>query len=212
MSTDTISLDLQTREEHGKKLAKLRAAGMVPAIVYERGKDSIPVKASYVTMLKAFQKAGKHHPVELTIDGKKHLAMIQTADIEPVKHTLRHVSFHAVNRNETVSAEVAVHLDGQAPAERLGLIIIHPIDHIEIEALPSDLLDEIKVDPSSLQAEGDKITVADLHLPKTVTVITEADRIIAMVEVPRAAVEAETEAETPAATEVPSDHGDTKTE
>jgi len=64
-----ITLDLEKREITGKAVKRLRDQGLVPAVIHDHGKDSIVVMAPYLDMLKVYQKAGKHHPVNLTADG-----------------------------------------------------------------------------------------------------------------------------------------------
>jgi large subunit ribosomal protein L25 len=185
MSSDTITLKLTERKALGKAVKKLRRDGHVPANVYERGKPSIAVMATYIDMTKVYNKAGKHHPVEITVDGTKHLAMIKDVDIDPVKNTLRHVAFHAVNRNETVEAEVPVKLSGDIPAQKVGLMLLHTLDTVEVEALPANLPDELFIDGAKLVEDGDKVTAADIIMPANVTLLTDPETTIAVVETPR---------------------------
>ncbi len=60
-------------------------------------------------------------------------------------------------------------------------MVLHQLDHVEVEALPKDLIDEIKVDASKLTEIGDQIIVADLIVPAGITILTEADHPIARV-------------------------------
>lgn len=185
MSTDSIKLELQERTVLGKGLGALRAQGTVPAVVHDHGKPSIHVMGDAVAVAKVFQAAGKHHPVELKVDGKPHLALIKDVDFEPTKHRLRHVVFQAIKQNETVSAEVPIELDGEMPAEKLSLLVLTQLDHVEIEALPRDLPDVLKVDATQLAEVGDHLTVADLIVPSGVTVMTDPTAQIAIVEMPK---------------------------
>lgn len=185
MSSDTIALKLTDRTELGKAAKALRHNGEVPANIYERGEKSQAVKTSLTEMTKVYHAAGKHHPVELTIGTKKRLAMIKDVDTEPVKGFIRHVAFHAIKQNEVVTAEVPIRVDGEVPAERLSLMVLHTLDTVEVEALPANLPDVLLFDGSKLAEIGDKVTVADLHVPANVTVLTEPDHTIAVVEEPK---------------------------
>ena len=214
MSSDKITLKLSERKELGKAVKALRREGKVPANIYERGKESIPVSASFLELTRVYNAAGKHHPVELNVDGKHHLAMIKDVDLDPVKNTVRHIAFHAVNKNETVEAEVPVKIDGDIPAERVGLMVLQTLDTVEVEALPANLPDELLVDGSKLAEVGDKVSVADLKIPEDVTVLTEAEQTIAIVEMPRDQI-AEADAaleEEKAAGDVESENGTDETE
>jgi len=195
LSTDTISLALEEREVLGKGLNHLRKEGLVPAVIHDHGKPSTHAMAQYVPMAKVYASAGKHHPVELSIGKDQHLAIIKDVDIDPVKHRLRHVVFQAIKQDEKVETEVPVHLEGEIPAEKVGLLVITQLDHVVIEALPRDLIDELKVDASGLTEIGDKLTVADITVPAGVTILTEADHPIATIEETKAQISEEETAE-----------------
>ncbi|HET7630587.1 MAG TPA: hypothetical protein VFK03_04400, partial [Candidatus Saccharimonadales bacterium] len=107
---DKVNLKLTKRELRGKKVKNLRRDGLVPGVVYGPGTEPIAVQAPDILAAKAYRAAGRHHPVYLDIEGKKKIAMIKHADVDPVKNSLRHLSFHAVKQNEPVEAEIPVRL------------------------------------------------------------------------------------------------------
>lgn len=201
MSSQQISLTAEPRTVLGKQVRSLRREGIVPAIVYERGKPSVAVSISHHDATHVFNEAGKHHPVNLTIGKDKHLVMIKDVDYEPIKGVLRHIAFHAVNQNETVTAEIPVRLDGDAPAERAGLMVLNTIDHVEVEALPAKLPDELTVDASKLVEVGDSLTIADISAPEGVEIMGEPEQTLYIVEEPRSAAAEAAEEEAAAAAE-----------
>ncbi len=167
---DKINLKLDVREEHGKKVARLRKAGFVPGVVYGHGFDPILVKSEYVVMDKTVREAGKHTPVHITIDGKKKITLIKDIDRDPVKARVRHVSFHAVKANEVVHAEVPIRLvgEGESAAEKAGLIVLQAIEIVEIKAKPADLPEALEVSIAELASDDDKILLGDITLPEGV--------------------------------------------
>ncbi len=187
MSTDKIAVELQPRQQLRKGLGSLRATGQIPAVIHNHGKESIHVQGESVTLNKVFAAAGKHHPVQVKVEGKQHLALIKDVDFEPTKHQLRHVVFQAIKQNETVEAEIPVAFaeDVEIPAERKGLLVLKQLDHVQVKALPNDLPDVLHVDPSVLEEVGDHVTVANLVVPSGVTVLTEPESQIAVVEMPK---------------------------
>lgn len=209
MSTDSISIDLQERAVLGKGLTGLRASGQIPAVIHDHGNESIHVMADAITMRKVYAAAGKHHPVELTVGGKQHLALIKDADFEPTKHDLRHIVFQAIKQNEAVEAEIPIVFlaDAEIPAERKSLLVLKQLDHVAVKALPKDLPDELVVDPSTLEEVGDSLTVADLKAPEGVIILTEEHAQIAVVEMPRDQI-AEADAAAAALTEDAAAHGE----
>jgi large subunit ribosomal protein L25 len=186
MSSDTIAVELEKREVVRKGLHKLRTEGQVPAVVHNHGKPSMHVMGDYLKLTKAYVRAGKHHPVELKIDGKNHLALIKDVDFEPRKHKLRHVVFQAIRQNEKTTAEIPVVLEGEEiPAEKQGLLILTQLDVVKVEALPKDLPDQLFVDATKLAEVGDRLHVSDLKAPAGVTILAEPDASLAVVEMPR---------------------------
>lgn len=217
MSQDTISLSVQAREVTGKQVRQLRRSDIVPAVIHNHGKESVNVQADYNTIMKTYRVAGRHHPVELTADGKKYLAIIKNATFEPKKNRLTHVVFNAVNANQKVEAEVPVkpRYDGEndsSPAERASLMVLTNLDQVLVEAVPSKLPDTLYYDAEKLVNVGDHVSVADLLVPEDVEVKTEADHAIATVYEPSAVAAANDEAggdaEAEDAGEVASEQGD----
>lgn len=186
MANDAIGVDLSKRDVIGKGLNKLRADGRVPAVVHNHGKESLHVMGDYLKLTKVFEQAGKHNPVELRIDGKQQLALIKDADFDPRKHQLRHVVFQSIKQNEKTTAEVPVVLTGEEiPAEKKSLLVLTQLDTVEVEALPRDLPSELSVDATTLEEVGDRLHVADIQAPKGVTVLTDPETSIAVVEMPK---------------------------
>lgn len=187
-------IKLQERTVLGKGLNALRHEGMVPGVIHNHGEPSVHVMAPEFELTKVYNAAGKHHPLELNVGEQKYLALIKDAHFNPVKRRLEHVVFQAIKRNEKVEAEVPIHLEGEIPAEKVGLMILNQLDTVQVEAFPRNLPDELKVDATKLAELHDKITVADLEVPEGVTVLTEEDHPIATVVETRAQVSEEAEA------------------
>lgn len=167
---EKLQLKLDERTVHGKKVAKLRSEGMVPAVVYGPGIDPISVQVEDGVFTKLYRQAGTYTPVHLTIGSKKKIAMIKDVDRDPVRGSVRHVSFHAVNAKDPVVAEVPIHLlgEGESEAEKAGLIILQALDKVEVKALPMDLPEAIEISTVELKEAGDKVTLADAKLPEGV--------------------------------------------
>ncbi len=186
MSGNDIVVDLEERTVIRKGLQHLRVSGKVPAVIHDHGRPSSHVMGDYVGLTKAYAEAGKHHPVQLQVGKAQHLALIKDVDYEPVKHRIRHIVFQAIKQDEEVEAEIpVVFKDVEIPAEKLSLLVLKQLDHIQVKALPKDLPDELVVDPSRLTEVGDHVTVADLEIPAGVTVLTEAEHPLATVEIPK---------------------------
>jgi large subunit ribosomal protein L25 len=165
-----FTLKLDNRTVSGKKVAKLRQEGIVPSVVYGGKADPINTQSAVVETTKVSHQAGKHSPVTLEIDGKKHLAIIKTIDIDPVKHQVRHVAFHTINMNDVITTTVSIHLVGigESAAEKAGLIVLQAIEHIEVKAKPASLPEALELSIADLATTEDKLTLADVKLPEGV--------------------------------------------
>lgn len=166
----TIALKLNTRTVTGKKVAKLLQDDIVPSVVYGGHADPVSTQSGFVETTKVVHAAGKHSPVDLTIDGKKTMAIIKSIDIDPVRHTLRHVAFHTITQNEIITTEVPIVLtgEGESEAEKAGLVVLQAIEHLEVKAKPADLPESLELSIRDLASAEDRLTVGDIKLPKGV--------------------------------------------
>ena len=173
---DKITLTIQERELHGKKLAGLRKQGLVPGVVYGADMEAMSVQAVEGELVKVVKAAGRHTPVQLA-GKKRRIAMIKDVDRDPVKHTIRHISFHAVRADEPVTAEVPIRLvgEGESVAEKNGLVILQALEQLEVKALPMELPEALEVSIVELAEAGDRVTVGDITVPAGVEIVDNDD-------------------------------------
>jgi len=174
---DKITLKVDERTVRGKKVAGLRNEGLVPAVVYGPGMEPVAIQAEVNAITKVYRTAGKHAPVHMTIGSKKRIAMIKDVETDPVKRRINHISFHAVNQNEPVVAEVPVRLmgEGESEAEKAGLIILQTLDQVEVRALPMDLPEAIEISTVHLKEAGEKVILADAKMEDGVEFVEHDD-------------------------------------
>ena len=173
-------LKAQKREIKGKKIAELRAQGLVPAVLYGwEEKTGRMLSVNERDFRKLWEKAGEATLVELEIDGEKKGVLIQDVAIDPRRNTPLHIDFYAVQMNKPIKVSVPIILEGESPAVKsLGAILVKVLYEIEVEALPKDLPRDIKVDISSLVALNDRVTVGGLSMPSGVKAVTSEDEVI----------------------------------
>ena len=208
---DKVVLSVEEREILGKKVKQLRKQGYVPAVMYGSDMKAKPIMAQAQDAARAWHKAGKHQPVEVAVGKTKKLAMIKSADLDPVKRSLRHLSLHVVKQNEKVETEVAIRIanEGETEAEKAGLVILQTTEMVPIAALPKNLPDFLEVGSEKLAAAGDHVTIADIVPVEGVEILAEPEQLIATVYEP-AALAAQNEAAAGDATdesEVESENG-----
>ena len=203
-------LTLSRRDVFGKKAKALTTDGKVLANIFGKGRNSIAAYGEAGVVEKVVADAGKNTPITITLDdGKEVLALVNDVERDYKTQLIHHVSFQVVIKGQKVTTEVPVHLTGEAPATKLGLIVVTMLDSVEIEAIPSKIPEALEASIEGLTEDGDSVHVSDLTVPEEVEVKVEGDRLIAKVETPRSQIEDEEEGEDEEvdAADVPSDHG-----
>jgi large subunit ribosomal protein L25 len=174
-----VKLMAQPREETGRSaIRKLKARGIVPAIVYGGKEKPQPLQVLRRDIgLMLSQSSGENILVELEIAGEKgsRMAMIQEIQHSPVGGDVLHVDFHAVSMDEKIEADVPLEPTGVANGvKNFGGLLEQSLRNLEVECLPRDLPDKITVDVSALNI-GDSIHVRDIQLPAGVVAKTQPD-------------------------------------
>ena len=163
-------LALAKREVSGKKVKSLREQGLIPSVVFG-GKEPIMTQSVYNETEKAVRIAGYHSPIDLTIDGKKQMALVKNVAMDPVKRKILNIEFQAISANEVVEATAPIKLVGfeSSDANKAHLVLSQVLEEIDIKAKPADLPEAIELDASKLATVEDGLTVADIVLPAGVT-------------------------------------------
>lgn len=163
-------LQLKNREITGKKLKKLRDTGQIPSVVYGGDKAPILTISPYNVTEKVLRSAGYHSPIDLDLDGKPQMALVKNVDIDPVKRVIRNVEFQAISADEIVEATTPIIVIGfeTSEAAKIGLSTLQVMEEIDVKAKPADLPSGLELDASGLTTAEDRLTVADLKIPKGV--------------------------------------------
>ena len=208
-------LSLEKREVSGKKLKALRADGKIPSIVYGM-KEPVMTVSDYVATEKVLGLAGYHSPIDLDIAGKKQLAIVKNIQIDPVSRKIINIEFQAVSANEVVEATTPImilNFEASEASKTYHFAMTQSIEEIAVKAKPADLPKELAIDATGLASVDDKITIADIKLPKGVELADkelDPEQVVASLYDPAAEAEKrEAEAEEPAveAADVPADNG-----
>jgi len=187
-----ITLVAEQRPEKGSRPSgRLRRAGKVPAVVYGLGIDTlmITVPARDLGHILAGE-SGANTLISLQVDGDDVLTLARQIQRHPTRGELMHVDFIRIRRDVAVSAEIPVHLVGEATGVRDGGLMEQLIFNLTIEAMPGNIPVSLEVDVSAL-AIGDQIHVRDVPLGEGVATQVEDDTVVAQVAAPRVATEDE---------------------
>lgn len=175
---------------------RLRTAGKIPGVVYGHGMDPIPVAVAARDLRGALTtEAGPRALLSLKIGDERHLAIARELQRHPVRHTVTHVDFQVVRRDEIVSAEVRIVLVGESESvHRAAGVIDQELLTLQIKAKPGDVPSVIELDISPLEI-GSSLRVSDLQLPAGVEADTDPDAAVAIAHAARGQEPGEGEAE-----------------
>lgn len=186
-------LNAEKRSIVGKHLRSLRAAGILPAVIYGEGVESTPLAIAQKDFEKIFREVGETSLVILKVaGGGEYNALIHDVAEDPMTLEPIHADFYAVRMDKPIEAKIRLVFIGESPAVKNEQgILVKVLHELEVKALPKDLPHEIAVDLSFLGHIEDKLYVSDISLPVGVFVLTNTQEVVALVEPPRSQVELE---------------------
>jgi large subunit ribosomal protein L25 len=189
-----ITLVAEQRPEKGSRPSgRLRRAGKVPAVVYGLDSDTLMVTVPARDLGHILSgESGANTLITLKVDGDDVLTLARQIQRHPTRGELMHVDFIRIRRDVAVSAEIPVHLVGEATGVRDGGLLEQLIFNLTIEAMPGNIPASLEVDVSTLEI-GDQIHVSAIPLGEGVATQVEGEAVVAQVAAPRIATEDEGE-------------------
>ncbi|MCX6355591.1 MAG: 50S ribosomal protein L25 [Candidatus Aureabacteria bacterium] len=193
---ERMKLKAELRDERGTRGAKrLRRKGVVPAVLYGEGPESMAIGVDTKDLSKVLRGKGGEHAiidlqVEKTSEGKplKKTVIVKEVQRDHIKDIVLHVDFAAISLTEKLATKVAVVDSGEAVGVTQGGILEHILRELNIECLPADIPERILVDVSGLMI-GKSIKVGDIVSPPDVKILNDANLIVFTVSVPKVEVE-----------------------
>jgi large subunit ribosomal protein L25 len=172
---------------------RVRVSGLIPAVVYGAGKESVAVTVDPKVITKILYSESGHNTIfDLTIEGHGAAkAMIVDWQNEPIKGKLLHIDLKRIAMDKAMTVSVEVKLIGVPAGVKMGGGVLSQVLHeVEIECLPGDIPSHIDVDVSGLEVNG-AIHISDLPHSDKVTYLGEEDALVAHVTVMKEEVEPE---------------------
>ena len=190
-----VRLEAAKRNAFGKGSARaLRRAGSIPAVLYGRHEDVVPLQIDEHVFRTFLRKNSENVLIDLDIEEHgAETAMIREIQQHPVmKQTLLHADFVRVSLDEPVTAAIPIVLNGTPIGVRESDGVLEfPLRELTVHCLPTLLPDEIQVDVNDLGV-NEIIHVGNLELAEEVQVLDDSQTMVVAISPPK--VE-ETEAE-----------------
>jgi large subunit ribosomal protein L25 len=165
-----------------EKLEIIRSSGLVPAVAYAKGRETVSISVPRKELIATYYIAGTSTLVPMEIDGKLETVLFHDMQVNPVTREVMHVDFYLVDASQKISVTVPLKFIGDAPAVKMGLgNLVKTLHDIEIEVMPSELPSHFDIDISVLVDLEKNIYVGDIVLPNSAKLITDKQVIVASV-------------------------------
>jgi large subunit ribosomal protein L25 len=194
MAGERIKLEAQERETVGTTAAaKLRRDGLIPGVIYGRGKKSHAI-AIPERELRAVLSGphGRHAILDVTLAGQKtsHASILKDFQVDPIRGKITHFDLHEVRLDQPITAQVAIELTGESPGAKAGGVLSALVREVSVEALPLEMPDRLVLDIGGTEI-GSTLRVADLSAPEGTKILDDPDTVVVTVAAPRVEVEEE---------------------
>jgi large subunit ribosomal protein L25 len=178
------------RKPGSRESRRIRRTGEVPAVVYGRELDPIPVQVdSHDLHTVLHTEAGTNAIITLEIeDGDTLTTMARVIEKHPFRNEYRHVDFVTVDLTRKIVAEVVLHFEGTPAGVKEGGVFSPRRTTVEIEVLPTEIPSYIELDVSEVEIGG-SLRIEDLPDLEGVEYLEEPDAVVMSVTVPAAEIE-----------------------
>lgn len=182
------SIIAEPRTVAGKAVKSLRKRGILPAVVYGKGKEAVSISVPQAEFLKLWKSAGESSLVSLKLGKEEKNVLIHDVALDPIKSMPTHVDFYLVDMTHEVEVDVPIEFVGDAEAgKESGGILLKVLHELKIKALPKNLPHTIVVDVATLQNPKDSILIKNIKAPSGVVIMNDGGDLVAVIEEVRAA-------------------------
>ena len=198
MSSSQLKISL--RQDTGTvACGRLRAQGLVPAVIYGHQQEALPVSISEHDLGILLTHGARL--LDISLDSKPEKALVKEVQYDHLGSRIIHVDLIRVSLDEKIQLEISIELRGTVDASSHGGVVEQLLNVVQVECLASNIPEGLQIQIGKLQL-GDEIRVKDLALPPEVTVLSDPEALVVIV---RALAEEEPdeadEGEAPAADE-----------
>lgn len=179
---DQMKIEVERREESGKNAnRRLRSRGLIPAVVYGGGKDSVPIQVPRKILLDLMKGGGSDNAVfllKLGVTGQERHAMIRDMQVDPVSRQVMHIDFQRIVMTEKLRVSVGIELVGTPYGVKTdGGVLDFVHREVEVECLPGDIPKHLELNVAGLHV-GQHAEAGQLAMPPGVTLVGDPSQVI----------------------------------
>lgn len=176
-----IVIEAQRRIPGGKNAnRRLRKSDKIPAVVYGAGREPLPLIVDPGAISDILHSQSGHNTIfAVSVDGGAHAnVMVKDYQLDPVRGNLIHADLYVIAMDQLLKLTVAVEMVGEAEGVKVGGGIMDVVSRsLEVECLPSDIPESIKIDVSRLEI-NDYIRVKNLPVDPKVKILSDPEVVI----------------------------------
>lgn len=172
---ETETLKAKKREAMGTKACRrLRAEGLIPAVIYGHGQESVAIQVS----AEELDRGLRHHSrmFDIRLGRKKESVLLRDIQHDALGDEVIHADFVRVAMDEAIEIEVPITLKGKPKVEHA--VLQQTLVSLEIECLPGNIPEEILAPVGHLEL-SQSLSVAELVMPEGVKVLTDPETVVA---------------------------------
>ena len=171
---ENIDLIAELRDDSGTSSSRRsRRSGMVPAIIYGGGKESIKLNIGHDQLLyKLSVPAFLTRILNIKVEDKEEPVFIKDIQIHPSKKQIIHLDFQRVIADQAIRLTVPIHFIGEDLSDGVQLeggTITPLLNEIEVSCLPKDLPEYLEVSVEGLKLD-ELLFLSDIALPEGVEI------------------------------------------
>src|SRR5688572_19834867 len=174
MAQKRETLKAAPRAAFGSRTSRrMRRDGLVPGVVFSGGEEARPFQVGERDARHIL--GGGHALFDLEIEGTKAVpVVVKEQQRHPVRGDIQHLDLQQVRLDEKIQADVAIELEGaeEAPGSKEGGVLEHITREVTVEALPTEIPDQIVVDVSMMEI-NDTIQLAAIPPPSGATFVAD---------------------------------------
>ncbi|MGM0651427.1 MAG: 50S ribosomal protein L25 [Bacillota bacterium] len=187
---ERMELEATTRPSLSKgERKKMRSEDLVPAVLYGRGDDTLPLTIDGRTLRQILTTGGGNVLLDLKVKskGKKNRQeTVMFRDIQRdilVQDRIMHVDFIRISMTDKIDVSVQLNFIGEPVGTEEGGVLSMVTRVVDVKCLPGDIPEQFDVDISDLNI-GDSISAESLVLGDDIELITPIETTLAQVLAP----------------------------
>ncbi len=190
------------RETGGKGLNRqMRLKGMIPGVIYGRGRTPRHISLESAALKKALATAGGMNVLlDLEVKGAEGGSAVETVMVKELqRHPLQqdfylHADLLRISLDQKLEVKVPLSFSGEPAGVKDGGIFQAQFREVGVRCLPAQIPDFIKVPVEGLEI-GQAVNIKDLKLPEGVEILEDPEQTVSSVLAPQAEAVEEEEAE-----------------